>query len=104
MTECSEDSNPRERRGGRCASRSGAGGPAFDLCQLGHNMGFVMEKINENPSSDSAPFPHLNSDIPRAVTVQARKAREDTETFVHPIGVNRHRRRRSLRVSTYVPA
>jgi hypothetical protein len=49
--------NPRERRECRCASRSGAGGPAFDQCQLGGNMGFGMEKINEIPSSMVCRFP-----------------------------------------------
>jgi hypothetical protein len=49
----------------RCALRSGAGGPAFDLYQLGRNMGFGLEKINVNPASDSAPFPYLNTGIPR---------------------------------------
>jgi len=57
--------DPRERRECRCASRSGAGGPAFDRCTLGPNMGFGMEKINENSSSDSALFPYLNTGIPR---------------------------------------
>jgi hypothetical protein len=63
-------------------------------------MGFGFEKINVNPSSDSAPFAYLKSDIPNRA---ARKAR-NPELFVHRIGVNGHRIKRNLRVWTKSPA
>jgi hypothetical protein len=64
------------------------GNPAFDLCQLGRNMGFGMEKINENPRSDSPPIPHLNRDLPQLLTV--RRVRESRvfckwESIVVPV-------------------
>jgi len=35
---------------GRCALRSGARGPASDLCKHGHNMAYRFEKVNVNPT------------------------------------------------------
>ena len=40
---------------GRCASRSGAGKPAFDLCKLGCNMLFGFEKVNWRQSEQDHP-------------------------------------------------
>jgi hypothetical protein len=51
-------------------------------------MVFGYEKINENPSSDSAPFAYLKATLPEIANRAARKAWV-TEPFVHTIGVSR---------------
>ena len=43
----------------RCALRSGAGSPAFDLCKLGGNMACRFEKVNVTPT------------VPRGTSVQS---------------------------------
>jgi len=42
--------NPRESWECSCASRSGAGKPAFDLCKFARNMVFRFDKVNDNQS------------------------------------------------------